>query len=102
MRALAENPHATQRELAKQLGISLGALNYCMRALSEQGWIKVENFSKSNRKLAYAYLLTPTGLAAKARLTSRFLKRKLVEYEALRAEIEELRAEVAVLEPVAD
>src|SRR6056297_2242541 len=90
---LADNPQLTQRELARELGISLGGLNYCLKALVEKGWVKVENFSRSDRKLRYAYLLTPKGLAGKAKLTNRFLRRKLAEYEALKLEIEELQAE---------
>lgn len=91
---LADNPRLTQRELARELGISLGGLNFCLKALIKKGWIKVENFSKSDRKLRYAYLLTPKGLAGKAKLTNRFLRRKLAEYEVLKLEIEQLQAEV--------
>jgi len=90
---LEANPRMTQRELARELGISLGALNYCLKALVEKGWIKMENFSRSDRKLNYAYLLTPNGIAGKARLTNHFLRRKLEEYEELKAEIAELQAE---------
>ncbi|KGE03825.1 Transcriptional regulator, MarR family [Pseudohaliea rubra DSM 19751] len=95
MRLLEANPRMTQRDLARELGISLGGLNYCLKALVEKGWIKMENFSKSDRKLRYAYLLTPKGMAGKARLTNHFLRRKLAEYEALKEEIERLRAEAA-------
>jgi len=91
---LADNPQLTQRELARELGISLGGLNYCLKALVEKGWVKVENFSRSDRKLRYAYLLTPQGLAGKAKLTNRFLRQKLAEYETLKLEIQELQAEV--------
>jgi EPS-associated MarR family transcriptional regulator len=94
MRLLEANPRMTQRDLARELGISLGGLNYCLKALVEKGWIKMENFSKSDRKLRYAYLLTPKGMVGKARLTNHFLRRKLAEYEALKDEIEKLRAEV--------
>ena len=94
MRLLAENPHRSQRALARELGISLGGLNYCLRALVEKGWIKVENFSRSENKLRYAYLLTPKGVAGKARLTRGFLRRKRMEYEALKAEIDELLEDV--------
>jgi EPS-associated MarR family transcriptional regulator len=75
------------------LGISLGKVNYCVRALIEKGFVKAENYRKSERKLAYAYLLTPTGITAKADLTRQFLSLKVREYEALRAEIEQLKAE---------
>jgi len=93
MRLLETNPRMTQRELARELGISLGGLNYCLKALVAKGWVKMENFSRSDRKLHYAYLLTPTGIAGKARLTNHFLRRKLAEYDALKAEIEQLRVE---------
>ena len=93
MRLLEANPRMTQRELARELGISLGGLNYCLKALVEKGWIKMDNFSRSDRKLNYAYLLTPRGIAGKARLTNHFLRRKLAEYDALKAEIEQLRLE---------
>ena len=82
----------SQRQLAGSLGVSLGAANYCMKALVEKGWVKLENFQKNPKKLGYFYLLTPAGVTAKAHLTASFLKRKLVEYENLRSEIEELTA----------
>ncbi len=93
MRLLQDNPRLTQRDLARKLGLSLGAVNYCLRALVEQGWIKVQNFNNSPRKLGYAYLLTPAGIAKKASLTARFLKSKLIEFEALKAEIASLQEE---------
>ena len=95
MRLLETNPEMTQRELAEALGVSLGAANYCLRALVKKGWVKLENFQNNPNKLRYLYLLTPLGLTAKTRLTARFLQRKLAEYEVLKAEIEELRCEVA-------
>jgi EPS-associated MarR family transcriptional regulator len=91
LRILEEDPDISQRELARALGISLGRANFCLQALIEKGWIKVNNFKNSNNKKAYMYLLTRRGLAEKARVTSRFLERKVAEYEALRREIEELR-----------
>jgi len=94
LRLLEDNPNLTQRELADATGISLGAVNYCLKALLDKGQIKTSNFRNSERKLAYAYLLTPSGLARKAELTVRFLNRKMAEYERLRAEIERLRQEV--------
>jgi EPS-associated MarR family transcriptional regulator len=94
LRLLQENPDLTQRELAEHLGVSLGGLNYCLKALIEKGWVKVHNFSQNNRKLDYAYILTPRGLIEKARLTGGFLRRKMQEFEALRAEIEFLKTEV--------
>jgi MarR family transcriptional regulator, temperature-dependent positive regulator of motility len=94
MRLLAENPELTQRDLARELGISLGATNYCLRALIDQGFIKAENFRKNHKKRAYVYLLTPTGLVEKLRVTRRFLARKQAEYTAIEREIEELRREI--------
>ena len=84
----------SQRELAEALGVSVGAANYCLKALVEKGWVKLENFQKNPNKLGYLYLLTPMGIAAKAQLTARFLRRKVAEYDALRAEIDQLQAEV--------
>jgi EPS-associated MarR family transcriptional regulator len=95
LRLLETNPEMTQRELAEELGVSLGAANYCLRALVEKGWLKLENFQNNPSKLGYLYLLTPMGMAAKTALTARFLKQKLAEYEALKGEIEQLRCEVA-------
>ena len=95
LKLLEERPDASQRELAVALGISLGKINYCIRALLDRGWIKATNFKNSNNKLAYAYLLTPQGIEAKARITARFLLRKMAEYEALEREIAQLKAEVA-------
>lgn len=95
LRLLQDNPNMTQRELAKALGVSLGGLNYCLQALLEKGSLKIHNFQSSTRKLAYAYLLTPAGMAEKAALTGRFLKRKLDEYALLKAEIEALQQETS-------
>jgi len=88
---LEKTPDVSQRDLAKALGVSLGGVNYSLRALVDRGMVKAQNFSKSERKLAYAYVLTPQGLAEKTKLTARFLKRKMEEYEALRAEIDSLQ-----------
>ncbi|NBP38937.1 MAG: MarR family EPS-associated transcriptional regulator, partial [Betaproteobacteria bacterium] len=88
LRLLQANPDLTQRELAEQLGVSVGGLNYCLKALIDKGWVKMQNFSASKNKFGYVYLLTPSGLSEKARLTSSFLQRKLAEYEALKQEIE--------------
>jgi EPS-associated MarR family transcriptional regulator len=93
MRLLEENPDLTQRELAEKLGISVGGLNYCLKALMEKGLVKMKNFANSKNKFGYVYVLTPSGMAEKAAITQRFLKRKMEEYEALRAEIERLQAE---------
>jgi EPS-associated MarR family transcriptional regulator len=93
MRILQDNPDLTQRELAEMLGMSVGGLNYCLNALIDKGFVKMGNFQKSKNKFGYIYLLTPQGLTHKAMLTGRFLKRKLQEYEALRAEIDVLQSE---------
>jgi EPS-associated MarR family transcriptional regulator len=93
LRLLQENPGMSQRDVALALGISLGKVNYCVRALLAKGWIKATNFKNSNNKAAYMYLLTPRGIEEKARLAVRFLKIKLVEYERLRVEIEQIRQE---------
>jgi EPS-associated MarR family transcriptional regulator len=93
MRILQDNPNITQRELAEQLGISLGGLNYCLNALMDKGFVKMGNFQKSKNKFKYVYLLTSQGIAEKMALTSRFLKRKMQEYDALKLEIEALSSE---------
>lgn len=95
LKRLHADPDVSQRALAKELGISLGKLNYCLQAVIAKGWVKAGNFTRSGNKQAYVYYLTPQGLEEKARVTVRFLKRKLQEYEALEREIEELRREVA-------
>ena len=84
----------TQRELTEALAVSLGTVNYCCKALVEKGWVKLENFQKSLHKVGYLYLLTPMGIAAKAGMTARFLKRKRKEYETLKNEIEQLQSEI--------
>lgn len=90
------NPEISQRELARQLGISLGKANYCLKALIEMGQIKMRNFRNSKRKMAYMYLVTPKGIEEKSYVTARFLKRKLQEYENLQKEIDQLRTEIQV------
>jgi EPS-associated MarR family transcriptional regulator len=87
LRALQDKPDMTQRELAQKLGVSVGRVNYCIKALVDKGYVKVGNFTASNNKLRYAYILTPSGVAEKAGLTTAFIARKLSEYHALRAEI---------------
>jgi EPS-associated MarR family transcriptional regulator len=94
MRILQDNPDLTQRELAEKLGISVGGLNYCLKALMEKGLVKMKNFANSKNKFGYVYVLTPSGMKERAAITHRFLQRKMDEYEALRAEIDSLRAEV--------
>jgi EPS-associated MarR family transcriptional regulator len=93
LKTLEENPGLSQRDLAKKLGVSLGKVNFCLNALVEKGSLKINNFRKSDNKLAYAYLLTPSGVEQKARMTVQFLKNKVQEYERLRKEIEELQRE---------
>jgi EPS-associated MarR family transcriptional regulator len=95
LRLIERNPECSQRDLADMLGISLGGLSYCLRALIDKGQVKVDNFRRSPRKLRYAYVLTPAGMAERARLAGGFLKRKMQEYEATRIEIETLLAEDA-------
>ncbi len=90
MRLLEKTPDLTQRELADRLGISLGGVNYCLKALIEKGFVMMKNFSNSKNKFGYVYVITPRGLAERAALTQRFLKRKMGEYEALKAEIDAL------------
>jgi EPS-associated MarR family transcriptional regulator len=94
LRRLEQSPDLSQRTLAKELGISLGSINYCFQALMEKGWIKMHNFSQSKHKLRYAYLLTPAGIAEKSKLTAEFMRRKTAEYEALQAEIDTLKSEM--------
>lgn len=94
LKELQQDPDISQRELAKRLGISLGKANFCLKALIEKGLVKVDNFKNNSNKIGYLYLLTPTGAEEKASITRRFLGRKLAEYEALEAEINQLRMEV--------
>jgi EPS-associated MarR family transcriptional regulator len=93
MRLVEANPHMSQRQLAGELGVSVGKANYCLRALVRAGLIKVRNFRNSSNKAAYMYLVTPRGIREKARLAVRFLGIKVREYEQLRAEIEQIRQE---------
>lgn len=94
---LQNEPEINQRELSVRLGISLGKTNYCLQALIEKGWVKARNFKNNRNKLAYSYLLTPSGVEEKARLTVRFLRRKIDEYQELKKVIEDLQAEVDLL-----
>ncbi|MCS6972116.1 MAG: MarR family EPS-associated transcriptional regulator [Leptospiraceae bacterium] len=91
---IAENPHISQRELSRALGISLGKANYCLKALIEKGWVKVQNFKNNKNKWGYLYLLTPSGIEEKARVTMRYLKRKMQEYDELKAAVAQLKREV--------
>ena len=94
MRLLEANPQLSQRDLAVALGVSLGKVNYCLKALLGKGFIKMQSFRKSPNKLAYIYLLTPVGIAGKSVLTVRFLERKVAEFESLTLEIEVLKSEM--------
>ena len=96
LRLLESNPHLSQRELSKSLGVSLGGVNYCLNALISKGSVKIQNFKNNQNKSVYAYLLTPQGLAEKTALTGEFLKRKMQEYQLLKIEIESLNREVSV------
>ena len=96
LRRLQQTPEISQRVLAKELGISLGSINFCFQALVEKGWVKMQNFSQSKNKLRYAYLLTPKGVAEKSKLTAEFMKRKVTEYGALQLEIEILKSEISI------
>ena len=87
LRKIANKPNSTQRDMAKSLDISLGKLNYCLKALKEKGLIKINNFKKSKSKLGYIYLLTPRGVSQKTQLTINFMKRKLKEYDELKNEL---------------
>jgi EPS-associated MarR family transcriptional regulator len=94
LRLLHDKPDLTQREIAVALGISLGGENYCLRALASKGLVKIRNFRNSNNKMGCTYLLAPKGIAEKTALTARFLRRKMEEYEALKAEIKALKEEI--------
>ncbi|NRP15036.1 MarR family EPS-associated transcriptional regulator [Marinobacterium sp. xm-a-152] len=102
MRVIEENPTATQREIAQELNVSLGGVNYCLKALVDRGLVKLSNFAKSERKMGYAYILTPEGVSEKAKITVRFLKRKMAEYELLQQEIEQLKFEVGEINNATD
>lgn len=95
LKALANNPKLSQRDMAKKLNVSLGKINHCLNALIEKGYLKANNFRKSDNKIAYAYLITPHGIEQKARLTIEFLNIKAEQYEKLRGEIEMLKQEIA-------
>jgi EPS-associated MarR family transcriptional regulator len=93
LRKLETNPAYTQRELSHEMGVSLGKVNYCMKKLTEKGLIKLTNFKQNPKKMGYIYLLTPKGIEEKSKLTFSFLKRKIIEYEILKKEINELKLE---------
>ena len=95
LKAIEDNPSHSQRQLSRNLGVSLGKVNYCLKALMEKGWIKANNFKNNPQKSDYLYLLTPAGVEAKAKVTVRFLKRKIAEYERIKQEIQELEREMS-------
>ena len=94
LRKIELNPEYTQRELSKEMDVSLGKVNYCIKKLTEKGWIKLTNFKQNPNKVGYAYLLTPRGIEEKTKLTFSFLKRKIKEYEILKDEINKLKEDI--------
>jgi EPS-associated MarR family transcriptional regulator len=102
LKLLEENPELSQRRIAEEIGVSVGKINHCLRALLDRGLVKIRNFRDSQNKLAYAYYLTPKGAREKVRTTAGFLKRKLAEYEGLEREIEELKREVRAMNEEGD
>ena len=90
LKSLEQDANLTQRQLSKELGISLGNVNYCLQSLIQKGFVKINNFKNSKHKIQYSYLLTPTGMEEKTKLTIEFLKTKTIEYEALKKEVEKL------------
>jgi len=95
LKTIEKEPNLSQREIAQRMGVSLGKTNYCLKALLDKGFIKVRNFYKNKKKKAYIYYLTPNGIEEKAQVTYRFLQRKIMEYENIKAEIENLKSEAA-------
>jgi len=96
LKLIESEAHLSQRDIAKRMGVSLGKTNYCLKALVDKGFIKLQNFYNNNRKSAYIYFLTPKGIEEKAEVTYRFLQRKIKEYENIKVEIESLRNEAAL------
>jgi EPS-associated MarR family transcriptional regulator len=95
LKLLEDQPNLTQRQMAREMGISLGKFNYCLKELVKKGFVKVDRFTSSDNKAAYMYLLTPRGIEEKARVTHKFLKRKMAEFEEIRKQIEELKQEMS-------
>ena len=91
LRKIENNPESSQRELANELGFSLGKLNYCLKALKEKGFIKIQNFKKNRNKMNYIYIITPQGFTEKAKLTINFMKRKMQDYDELKLELEKMK-----------
>ena len=88
LRKINSNPNVSQRDLANELNLSLGKINYCLKALKSKGLVKIQNFNKSKNKMGYAYILTPRGISEKTKITINFMKRKMEEYEELKKEID--------------
>ena len=91
LKHIESNPQISQRQLAQELGVSVGKINYCVQALITKGWVKAGNFKRSANKMSYLYLLTPAGIDEKTKLTASFLKRKIAEHEIITIEIEQLK-----------
>ena len=98
LKYINSNPQISQRQLAKELGVSVGKINYCVQALVSKGQVKVGNFKRSSDKIGYLYLLTPKGIEEKTRLTASFLKRKIAEHEKITQEIKQLKRDVQYIE----
>lgn len=98
LKLIEAEPHLSQREIAGKMGVSLGKTNYCLKALVDKGFIKLQNFYNNKKKSAYIYFLTPQGIEEKAAVTYRFLQRKVNEYENIKQEIESLKIEAADLQ----
>lgn len=96
LKLIEAEPHLSQREIAQKMGVSLGKTNYCLKALVDKGFIKLQNFYKNKKKSAYIYFLTPQGIEEKTAVTYRFLQRKIKEYENIKVEIESLKSETAL------
>ena len=94
LKLVESNPNLTQRQMAEEMGLSLGKFNYCLKELVKKGIVKIERFKSSDNKAAYMYILTPHGIEQKAKITTRFLRRKLREYDEIKQEIESLKQEV--------
>jgi EPS-associated MarR family transcriptional regulator len=94
LRRLKSNPEYTQRDLSRDMGVSLGKVNYCLKKFTERGLVKLTNFKNNTNKMGYVYLLTPSGIEEKSRLTFLFLKNKSIEYEILKKEIDDLKLEI--------
>ena len=100
LKLIEDDPHLSQRDIAQKMGVSLGKTNYCLKALIDKGFIKLQNFYKNKKKSSYIYLLTPQGIEEKAEVTYRFLQRKIKEYEDIKVEIESLKNEAALTKAI--